>query len=45
MMMMMMMLMTTTTTTTTEMVLETSGLYRHVTRLLDREDFVEFSRP
>jgi hypothetical protein len=28
----------------TEMVLETSVLYRHLTRLISREDFIEFSR-
>jgi hypothetical protein len=36
-MMMMMMMMTTTT----EMVLETSVSYRHLPRLIAREDFIE----
>jgi hypothetical protein len=39
-----MMKMMMTTTMTTEMVLETSVHYRHLTRLIAREDFIEFSR-
>jgi hypothetical protein len=39
-----MMMMMMTTTTTTEMIVETSVQYRNLTRLIDREDFIEFSR-
>jgi hypothetical protein len=41
MMMMMMMMMVVMMTTTTEMALETSVLYRHLTRMIAREDVIE----